>query len=387
MIFKQFNFDGCLSYIMAGAKERHGVVIDPSHELGPYKEFVESSGLQIRFVIDTHTHVDHVSLAEELADTLRAKTAMHISVTEQRRIGGAAGELFGIERIIEENGKKRVDLTLRDGEAITLSDLSLQVIHTPGHTRDAVCLVAGDRIFTGDTLLIGQCGRTDLPGGSARAMYESLFRRIFPLSDDFIIYPAHDYNGNINTSLGFERKNNLCLKTERTAEEFAEFLKGLFPPLDSGGAKLQCGLKQPNVPTHDIGTLNPLMHTFCLSMEQYLLQPHEANTTTPTALFKKIVHGDAPYILDVREPDELSQEGYIEGAAKIPVAQIPARAGELPINFDRPVVTICASGVRSAYAALYLRAYGYNNVKSLDYGMRGWKAAGYPVVFPAGAHS
>jgi sulfur dioxygenase len=383
MIFKQFNFEGCLSYIMAGGRERQGVIIDPSHEIGPYREFVENNNLQIRFVIDTHTHVDHLSLAEELADVAGAKTVMHTNTPEQRKIGGTVQELFGIEKIIEKNGKKRIDIMLNDGEAVTLGDFSFKVLHTPGHTRDAMCLVTEDRIFTGDTLLIGQCGRTDLPGGSAGAMYESLFEKILPLSDDFLIYPAHDYNGNINSSLGYERKNNLCLNTKRTAEEFAEFLKDLFPPLDSGGAKLQCGLKAPSALPKDAGTLNPLMHTFCLSMEQHLLQPREANIITSTAVFKKIINGDAPYLLDVREPEELLSEGYIGGAVNVPVAQIPARVGELPVNFDQPVVTVCASGVRAAYTALYLRAYGYNNVKSLDYGMRGWKAEGYPVAFPA----
>jgi sulfur dioxygenase len=381
MIFKQFNFEGCLSYIMAGGRERQGMIIDPSHEIEPYREFVENNNLQIRLVIDTHTHVDHLSLAEELADMVGAKTVMHANTPEQRRIGSTVQELFGIEKIIEKNGKKRVDVMLNDGEAITLGDFSFKVLHTPGHTRDAMCLVTEDRIFTGDTLLIGQCGRTDLPGGSAGDMYASLFEKVFPLSDDFLIYPAHDYNDNINSSLGYERKNNLCLKTERTVEEFAEFLKDLFPPLDSGGAKLQCGLKTAGVPAKDVGVLNPLMHTFCLSMEQYLLQPREANAITPGAVFKRMTEGNAPYLLDVREPEELLSGGYIKNAINVPVAQVPTRLGELPGNPDQAIVTICESGVRSAHAALYLRAYGYNDVKSLEYGMRGWKAEGYPVVF------
>jgi sulfur dioxygenase len=383
MIFKQFNFEGCLSYIISGTKESSGIIIDPSHEIEAYMDFIKGHNLHISYVIDTHTHVDHLSLAEDIADIVGAKTVMHVNAPEQRKIGSTVKELFGIEKIIEKNGKKRVDSMLDEGEAITLGDLSVKVVYTPGHTRDAMCLVTEDRIFTGDTLLIGQCGRTDLPGGSSRDMYKSLFGKIFPLSDDFLIYPAHDYNGNINSSLGYERKNNLCLKTQRSADEFVEFLKTLFPPLDSGGAKLQCGLKMAADPGKDAGTLDPLMHTFCLSMEKHLFQPREATIIAPTALFNQMAEGSAPYLLDVREPEELLSEGYIKGAANIPVAQVPARAGELPGRLDQPIVTICASGVRSAYAALYLRAYGYNNVKSLDYGMRGWKAEGYPVAFPS----
>jgi glyoxylase-like metal-dependent hydrolase (beta-lactamase superfamily II)/rhodanese-related sulfurtransferase len=383
MIFKQFNFEGCLSYIISGSKDQQGVIIDPSHEMNPYIDFIKSNDLHIRYVIDTHTHVDHLSLAEELADIVGAKTVMYANTPEQRKIGSTVKELFGIEKIIEINGKKRVDLMLNDGEKLVIGDLSFRVLYTPGHTRDAMCLVAKDRIFTGDTLFIGQCGRTDLPGGSARDMHESLFKKIFPLSDDFLIYPAHDYNGNINSSLGYEKKNNLCLKTQRTVEELTEFLKGLFPPLDSGGAKLQCGLKMTGGSGGDAAPLNPVMHTFCLSMEQHLLQPREAIIITPATLSKRKAEGDAPYLLDVREPEELSSEGYIRDAVNIPVNQVAARVGEVPGDLDQPIVTICASGVRSAYAALYLRAYGYRDVKGLEYGMRGWKAEGYPVIYPA----
>ena len=86
-----------------------------------------------------------------------------------------------------------------------------------------------DRIFTGDTLLIGQCGRTDLPGGSSQDMYDSLFQKFMPLSDDLIMYPAHDYKGNINSSLGFEKTNNVCLKTKRAPAEFDNISQGSFP--------------------------------------------------------------------------------------------------------------------------------------------------------------
>ena len=380
MIFKQFDFEGCLSYVVACSKEGLGAIIDPSHTMDPYLDFIGSSNIKVVYVIDTHTHVDHLSLAEEIADRVGARTVMCDQAPLQRQIGSAVKDLFGIEKIIEENGGKRIDFLLKDGEELTMGGVSLTALFTPGHTRDSMCLLSHGRLFSGDTLLIGQCGRSDLPGGSTGEMYESLFSKIAPLSDDLLVYPAHDYNGNINSSLGYERVNNVCLKTRRTVEEFGRFLKSLFPPLDSTGAKLQCGLKVSTGSSPEGGELGPLMHTFCMSMEQYLIQPQGTNAILPGELRVGMDEKDKPYLLDVRQPEELEAGGHIEGAVNIPVAEIPKRVGELPANLDQPIVTICESGFRSAHAALYLRAYGYNKVKSLEYGMHGWKAEGYPVV-------
>ncbi len=380
MIFRQLNFDGCLSYIIACSREGAGAIIDPSHDIGVYLDFVREKGISIAYVMDTHTHVDHVSLAPELADALGAKTVMFETAPEQRAIGGTATDLFGIEKIIAENGAKRIDILLKAGEEVAVGDLSLKALHTPGHTRDSMCLLAGDRMFTGDTLIIGQCGRTDLPGGSARDMYESLFGTIMGLSDDLIVYPAHDYNGNINSSLGYERRNNVCLKTARSLPEFEEFLKGLFPPLDAHGGKLQCGLAKA-AEQMATGDLNPLMHSFCVSMEQYLSTPHESTIITAQELLRRLGKGDRVLLLDVREPEELSTRGFVKGSLNIPVAQVPRRIGELPKDLNYPIVTVCESGARSSHAALYLRAYGYNEVKNLEYGMRGWRMEGYPLTY------
>jgi len=160
--------------------------------------------------MDTHTHNEHISLAPELADRLGAKTVMNRNTPAQRELGAQVTDLFGIEKILADNARKRIDVYLGDGDELKMGDITLQAMETKGHTRDHMAILAGDRIFTGDVLIIGQCGRTDLPGGSSRDMYESLFGRIMPLSDDLIVYPAHDYRGNINSSLGYERVNNVA---------------------------------------------------------------------------------------------------------------------------------------------------------------------------------
>jgi glyoxylase-like metal-dependent hydrolase (beta-lactamase superfamily II) len=205
MIFKQFNFDGCLAYIIACERQKKGAIIDPSHDIEPFLDVITSRELTIDYVIDTHTHVDHISLAPEFADRLGARTVMNRNTPRQRQIGATVTDLFGIEKILAENAQKRVDLYVGDNDELTIGDITLRMIEMKGHTVDHMSILAGDRIFTGDTLIIGQCGRTDLPGGSSYDMYESLFARLMPLSDDLIIYPAHDYRGNINSSLATER--------------------------------------------------------------------------------------------------------------------------------------------------------------------------------------
>ena len=381
MLFRQFNFDGCLSYIVACSTEHTGVIIDPSHDMEPYLQFIKDENLKILYIVDTHTHVDHISLAQELADTLGAKTVMHKNMPIQRKTGESVKDLYGIEKIIAENAGKRVDMLIDEGDEIKAGGLVFRVIFTPGHTQDAMCLVSCDRIYTGDTLLIGQCGRTDLPGGSSKDMYNSFFDKLMGLSNDLIVYPAHDYQGNINSSMGYEKVNNVCLNTKRTVEEFEKFLIDLFPPLDAGNGKLQCGLTAgKHAPAGENNELNPLMKTFCFSMEKYLEQPHEITLIQAEELSEQIESKKKILIIDVREPEELTAKGYVNGAINIPVGEIAKRVGELPKNLDTAIVIVCESGIRSAHAALYLRAYGYNNVKNLEYGMREWKSKGFPVV-------
>jgi sulfur dioxygenase len=383
MIFRQFNFDGCLSYIIACKEERIGAIIDPSHDIDPYLAFVKENRLNILYVIDTHTHVDHISLTTELAQALDAQTVMSKNTPLQREIGSGVKDLFGIEKIMEVNAEKRVDIYLDEKERLPLGSIFLRVLFTPGHTKDSMSLISNDRIFTGDALIIGQCGRTDLPGGDPADMHDTLFRKLAPLSKDLVVYPAHDYRGNINSSLGYERINNVCINTKRDLPEFAAFLKGLFPPLSADGGRLQCGLTMDKGPAASAGeNLNPLMKSFCISMEQYLKSPHESTLIRTGEIRDRIGNKADLFILDVRGSDELSDTGYIEGAVNIPVQQVAERVGELPKDLNTPIAVVCESGIRSAHAAIYLRAYGYNDVTNLEFGMREWRQEGLPVVFP-----
>ena len=135
------------------------MVIDPeASQIDRYLGLAARDGLRIRYLIDTHTHADHFSGTRQLARQLGVPVVMH-----------------------RESPAPFVDMRLDDGDMIHVGHLRLKVIHTPGHTRDSMCLMVEDRVFTGDTLLIGATGRTDLPSGDPEALYDSLFERLLKL--------------------------------------------------------------------------------------------------------------------------------------------------------------------------------------------------------------
>jgi rhodanese-related sulfurtransferase len=127
------------------------------------------------------------------------------------------------------------------------------------------------------------------------------------------------------------------------------------------------------------GELGPLMKSFCMSMEAILATPREETVIEPEELLQKITNKERLFLVDVREPGELAETGFIEGAVNIPVREVALRIGELPKDLSTPVIVYCASGHRSSHAAIYLRAYGYRNTRNLEYGIHGWQDRNYPL--------
>src|SRR5919198_2481042 len=159
MIFHQFRTGGCLSYLLACERSHIAALIDPEISLlERYLGEASSAGLQLKYIIDTHTHADHFSAAHALGHRLSLPIVMH-----------RAADV------------RHVDLRLEDGEELLVGDLRLQSMHTPGHTCDSMCIVACDRVLTGDTLLIQATGRTDLPTGDPAALHVSLFGKLLRL--------------------------------------------------------------------------------------------------------------------------------------------------------------------------------------------------------------
>jgi glyoxylase-like metal-dependent hydrolase (beta-lactamase superfamily II) len=204
--FEQIRSAGCLSYVLGCGKEKRCVVIDPEvDKADDYAALAEFFDSTIIYAIDTHTHADHNSACKVMRERYGVKIIMH----------RAADAPY-------------VDIRVDDGEKIKFGQQSLTIIHTPGHTEDAMCLLFKDRLFTGDTLLIGGCGRTDLPGGNAEAQYQSLLK-LKRLGDEIRIYPGHDYREAVST-LGDEKQKNARMLIP-TQEEFVHFMTSRRPPL------------------------------------------------------------------------------------------------------------------------------------------------------------
>src|SRR4029450_11929091 len=171
MIFEEIRSGGCCSYVIACRETCAGGVVDPElSQSGRTPAPMAPAGVHVHYVIDTHTHADHFSASRELARRLGVPRVMH-------RASIAPG----------------VDVRLDDGETLIAGRLRMRAVSTPGHTDDSMSLVLPDRVFTGDTLLRGATGRTDLPSGDPEALYQSLFGKLLLLDETLAVYPARGY--------------------------------------------------------------------------------------------------------------------------------------------------------------------------------------------------
>lgn len=201
MFFRQIKRIGDnFSYIIAEEQSGIACVIDPSFNNQYIIEETEKNKLTINYIINTHGHRDHTAGNRELKMRDDAKIVTH--------------KVSSVDK----------DITVIDEDILRLDGLVLKVIHTPGHSPDSICLLVKNILLTGDTLFVGECGRTDLSGGSATEMYNSLFNKLMRLNDAIELYPGHDYGSSPNSTIGIEKSTNYTLE-ERTLEEFIEFMK------------------------------------------------------------------------------------------------------------------------------------------------------------------
>jgi hydroxyacylglutathione hydrolase len=202
MFFMQIQRHGDnFSYIIADNATREAAVVDPSFNAGEIVRVLKAEGLKLEYIINTHGHPDHTAGNEELLSTFTAKTVAH-----------------KLSRI-------NADIAVDDGDIIHVGNVPIKVIHTPGHSPDSMCLLVDDKkLLTGDTLFVGECGRTDLPGGNPKSMYNSLFNKLLRLSDDVEVYPGHDYGSKPSSTIGEEKRSNYTLQP-RSLTEFIEFMR------------------------------------------------------------------------------------------------------------------------------------------------------------------
>lgn len=195
------------SYLVWDEDTRDAAVIDPAWQPEAIAEFIKAEGLRLHCVLLTHAHPDHVN-----AVSFFTASDKDLPVY-----------LHEADYFMFEN-RPPLLRTVADGEQVQAGALKIGVLHTPGHTPGSVCYLAGDAVFTGDTLFIGECGRVDLPGSSAEALYDS-FAKLATLPDGAKVWPGHSYNGDTST-FGVQKEYNLYLKLARQGRR-ADFLKAV----------------------------------------------------------------------------------------------------------------------------------------------------------------
>lgn len=201
-IFEQFRVPrGCLGYLVADPKTRLAAVVDPEAEMvEPMLDAIFRHGLRPAYIIDTHTHADHISGARELKSKTVAKLVMH-----------------------EKAPSSFVDVRVQDGDTLQLGELKVRLRYTPGHAKDLISVLLPGRILTADALLIGSCGRTDLLNGNATQQYYTLCETLKSFPDDLEVWPGHDYKGREHSTMGEEKQNNPKMNFA-SEEEFVEFM-------------------------------------------------------------------------------------------------------------------------------------------------------------------
>jgi sulfur dioxygenase len=208
-MFKQMldEASSTYTYLIADDESREAVLIDPvlTH-VDDYIAVLAKCNLTLKYSLETHVHADHITGSGEL----------------RKRLGIQTG-------VSEQCGAEVADMQLNEGDVLTFGDQQIKVIATPGHTAGSLSFLCGDRIFTGDTLLINGCGRTDFQGGSAAMLFDSIVNRIFTLPDETLIYPGHDYNGRRVSSVIQEKTINPRL-SGKTKDEFVAIMDNLNLP-------------------------------------------------------------------------------------------------------------------------------------------------------------
>ncbi|HEY2446141.1 MAG TPA: rhodanese-like domain-containing protein [Rhizomicrobium sp.] len=351
LIFRQLldPQSSTFTYLLADTETRDAVLVDPVFDQARRDmALLCELGLRLAWTLETHIHADHVTAAWILRERLGSRIGI-----------GAASEAEGADACFEEGGR------------IEFGTRALCVMATPGHTSGCVTYVLDDSsmAFTGDCLLVRGSGRTDFQGGSAAAMYRSVRERIFALPDSCLLYPAHDYRGLTATSVGEERRFNPRLGGDIAVGDFCGYMDNLKlahpKQMDVAvPANLRCGRPAQDAAQGGDPDWASLTFSFAGIWE-----------IAPQALEEQ---GARVEIVDVREPEEFAGPlGHIGGAKLIPLGSLQARVEQ--IARDRPIVTVCRAGSRSAQAYNILRQAGFASVANLAGGMLRWRAEGYPV--------
>jgi len=201
MFFKQIQQHGDnFSYIVADENTNDAAVVDSSFNSGEIIKILKAKKFDLKYIVNTHGHSDHTAGNSELKS------------------------IFGAKIVAHKLAKVNFDIAVEDGDVLTIGKISLKIIYTPGHSLDGICiLVDYKKLLTGDTLFVGECGRTDLSGGNSKNLYNSLFNKLLKLDDATEVYPGHDYGLKSSSTIGEEKRTNYVLQP-RKVEDFIDFM-------------------------------------------------------------------------------------------------------------------------------------------------------------------
>ncbi|MDD5461661.1 MAG: MBL fold metallo-hydrolase [Methylococcales bacterium] len=360
MIFKQL-FDPetwTYTYLIADLVTKDAVLIDPVNtHIDNYIAMLEEQGLNLKYTLETHVHADHITASGRLRQRLGSQTGV--------------SELCGAET---------ADIQIQDGDIFEFAGgEQIKAIATPGHTRGSLSFLWRDRVFTGDCLLIGGCGRNDFQGGDAGAQYDSITQGLFTLPDDTLVYPGHDYQQHWVSTIKQERTTNPRL-AGKSREQFIDIMKNLNLPKprlidEAVPANRRCGLeedeRQDTVASREAAA-RPVHHE--ISPQDMVNEAKQHITEVNVSTAKQLLTEGNITVVDVREESEYAN-GHIDNALPIPRGVLEFKIGNQPELADKSkgVLVYCRTGGRSALAAQTMQQLGYNNVLSMAGGFEAWQ--------------
>lgn len=333
------------TYLLADERTLEAVLIDPVYEQHARDaSLLRELGLTLLATLDTHCHADHVTGAWLMREAFRSR--------------------IGVAAVV---GAAHVDLPLADGDVVPFGEHKLRVAATPGHTDGCVSFVLDDgaMVFTGDALLIRSAGRTDFQQGDPARLYRSIQEKIFTLPDRCMIWPAHDYEGRTCSTVAEEKAFNPRIGGGAKVEDFVGYMQNLALPHPKQiaiavPANLRSGRPEDGQYPHRVAW-GPVTRTYAGVPE---IDP-----------LWVAMHRDQLTLVDVRSSGELDGElGALHDAKHIPLDTLRERLDEL--GDDKPIITVCQTGKRSAMAAQILAKAGRTRVANAAGGMVRWRALG-----------
>jgi glyoxylase-like metal-dependent hydrolase (beta-lactamase superfamily II)/rhodanese-related sulfurtransferase len=328
------------TYILIDRASRQGLIIDPvDTQVERDLAVLAEQGMALVWAVETHGHADHITSAWLLAEHTGARTAAPAGC-----------------------GIRTASVQLDDGDVLSFGGEQIRALHTPGHTRGSMCYLWRNHVFTGDTLLVGTCGRTDFQSGSPQALYDSLTRVLFALPDETIVWPGHDYQGRTRTTIGAEKRGNARV-AGKTLDEFVSLMNALnLPPPRRIDEALPANMTSGH--RHDAGGGD---------VSGVQAAAGYAGDISPQLAWRWWQAGEA-VLVDVRTDAEREWVGFVPGAIALAWKQWPGMAenpafGETlasTVAAGKKVLMLCRSGVRSIAAARRASELGFEAYNILD---------------------